>query len=61
VIAFAGNIGADSRVVYDNGIDALMSIISHPMTLESAMENSKELIADSSERAFRLVAMGLNL
>jgi glycerate kinase len=61
VIAFAGNIGADSRVVYDNGIDALMSIISHPMTLEFAMENSKELIADSSERAFRLVAMGLNL
>ena len=58
VIAFAGNIGSDSHVVYDNGIDALMSIISYPMTLDTAMERSKELLADSAERAIRLVNIG---
>jgi glycerate kinase len=45
VIAFAGNIGDDSHVVYDNGINALMSIISYPMTLETAMKRSRELLA----------------
>ena len=58
VIAFAGNIGSDSHVVYDNGIDALMSIISYPMSLDTAMERSKELLADSAERAIRLVNIG---
>jgi glycerate kinase len=61
VIAFAGNIGSDSYVVYDNGIDALMSIISYPMTLEIAMKRSKELLADSVERAFRLINLGIML
>jgi glycerate 2-kinase len=59
VIAFAGNIGSDSHVVYDNGIDALMSIISYPMTLDTAMERSKELLADSAERVIRLVNIGI--
>jgi len=61
VIAFAGNIGDDSHVVYDNGIDALMSIISYPMTLEIAMERSHELMADAVERAFRLIDIGRKL
>jgi glycerate 2-kinase len=59
VIAFAGNIGSDSHVVYDHGIDALVSIISYPMTLDTAMERSKELLADSAERAIRLVNIGI--
>jgi glycerate kinase len=58
VIAFAGNIGSDSHVVYDNGIDALMSIISYPMTLDTAMEHSQEFLADSAERVFRLIQLG---
>jgi len=58
VIAFAGNIGSDSHVVYDNGIDALVSIISYPMTLDTAMEHSQEFLADSAERVFRLIQLG---
>jgi len=58
VIAFAGNIGSDSHVVYDNGIDALMSIISYPMSLDTAMEHSQEFLADSAERVFRLIQLG---
>jgi glycerate kinase len=61
VIAFAGNIGDDSHVVYDNGINALMSIISYPMTLETAMKRSRELLANAAERAMRLVDIGKKL
>ncbi|MGB9594975.1 MAG: glycerate kinase [Candidatus Poribacteria bacterium] len=61
VIAFAGNIDSDSRIVYENGIDGLMSIISYPMTLETAMERSKEFLADSAEQAFRLINLGMSL
>ncbi len=61
VIAFAGNIGDDSHIVYDNGIDALMSIISYPMTLEIAMERSHEFLANAVERAFRLINIGSRL
>jgi len=61
VIAFAGNVGDDSQVVYENGIDALMSIISYPMTLDMAMERSQEFLADSAERVFRLVKIGRRL
>lgn len=60
VIAFAGNIDTDSKIVYENGIDGLMSIASYPMTLETAMERSKELLADSAERAFRLINLGMS-
>ncbi len=59
VIAFAGNIDSDSKVVYENGIDGLVSIIGYPMTLETAMERSKEFLADSAERAFRLINLGM--
>jgi len=61
VVAFAGNIGNDSHVVYDNGIDALMSIISYPMTLDIAMERSQEFLADSAERVIRLISIGRKL
>lgn len=58
VIAFAGNISDDSHIVYENGIDALMSIISYPMTLEMAMDRSSELLTNAVERTIRLINIG---
>jgi glycerate kinase len=58
VIAFAGSLGDDSGAVYDAGIDALISVQRSPMTLKEAMERAPELLADSAERAFRLLRMG---
>ncbi len=55
VIAICGIIGEGAFVVYDNGIDALMSIISYPMTVEEAMDNAFKLISDAAERTIRLV------
>lgn len=61
VIAFAGSIGAGSKDVYGAGIDAVMSITSSPMTLETAVDNARELLADCVERAFRVIRLGKGL
>ena len=58
VIAICGIIGEGAFSVYDNGIDALMSIISYPMTVEEAMDNAFKLISDAAERTLRLVLIG---
>jgi len=54
VIGIGGGISEDASVVYENGIDALMSIISYPMSLEAAMARAYDLLADAAERAIRL-------
>jgi len=57
VIAIAGSIGDDASVVYENGIDALMGIISYPMSLETAIEKASVLLADAAERTIRLIKL----
>lgn len=57
VIAMGGGISDDASVVYEHGIDALMSIVSYPMSLEAAMKNAHNLLADASERALRLLIL----
>ncbi|MBD3182587.1 glycerate kinase [Candidatus Poribacteria bacterium] len=59
VIGIAGGIADDASVVYEHGIDALISIISYPMTLEKAVKNADQLLADAAERAIRLVVIYL--
>jgi len=61
VIAIGGGISDDASVVYENGIDALMSIISYPMPLETAIEHARELLMDAAERAIRLTMIWRNL
>ncbi|MBM3212524.1 glycerate kinase, partial [Candidatus Poribacteria bacterium] len=53
----AGSIGDDASVVYENGIDALMGIISYPMSLETAIEKASVLLADAAERTIRLIKL----
>ncbi|WP_210611216.1 glycerate kinase [Priestia flexa] len=52
VIGIAGNVGADSQVVYEHGIDALFSIVPGVTTLENAFANASEYV----ERAAKNVA-----
>jgi len=61
VLAVAGGISDDASVVYEHGIDGLMSIIPHPMTLEEAMVQGGKLVSDAAERIARLIAIGAEL
>jgi len=58
VIGIGGGISDDASVVYDNGIDALMSIVSYPMSLEIAMKQAYDLVINAAERAMRLLMLG---
>ncbi|MDE0317975.1 MAG: glycerate kinase [Candidatus Poribacteria bacterium] len=58
VIAIAGGIGEGADAVYDAGIDAMLGIVQAPMSLEDAVEDAMQLIADTAEQAARLIAIG---
>ena len=58
VIAIAGGIGEGADAVCDAGIDAMLGIVQAPMSLEDAVENALQLIADTAEQAARLIAIG---
>lgn len=64
VVAIVGSVGEGASAVYYHGVDAIMDIINKPMTLEYAMENTHELIAQTAENLMRLLAInkdkGLN-
>lgn len=58
VIAIAGGIAEGAEAVYDAGIDAMLGIVHEPMSLELAVADASRLIADTAERAARLIAIG---
>ena len=61
VLAIAGGIKSGAETSYEEGIDAMMSIAPGPISLEEAIERSSELIADTAERAARIIKIGFDL
>lgn len=61
VIAIAGGIGEGAETVYAKGIDSMLGIVHAPMSLEDAVEDALQLIADTAEQAARLVMIGKHL
>ena len=59
VIALAGEIGDDYAVVYEQGIDAVLSIAPGPITLSQSMAEAEKLISNAAECAMRLVVCRL--
>ena len=57
VIAIGGSIGDGASELYSVGVDAIASIMTHPMTLEYAMMNSFELLKNAVERVMRVYAI----
>jgi glycerate kinase len=55
--AVGGSIGDGASSLYELGVDAIASIMTHPMTLEYAMEHSFELLRDAVERVLRVYAI----
>ena len=54
VIALAGEVADDCRVVYEQGIDAVLSIAPGPISLDESMTVADKLITDTAECAMRL-------
>jgi glycerate kinase len=58
VIAIAGEVADDYRVVYQHGIDAVLSIAPGPISLSQSMTEAERLVTDTTERAIRLFLCG---
>lgn len=61
VIAIVGGMGRGATDLYAHGIQSIMTTINATMTVETAMEQAKELYANAANRAFRLVKLGMDL
>lgn len=55
VYAIAGFIGEGGQLVYDYGIDAVMSSMVAPLPLAEAIRRSPQLIEEAAERLFRII------
>lgn len=61
VIVLAGTVGHDADVNYGHGIDAFVSIMQCPSTLENAIKNAERLLIEAAEGAMRMVTIGKSL
>jgi glycerate 2-kinase len=58
VVAIVGTVGKDAGINHEHGIDAYVSILQSPSTLEEAIERAPELVTLCAEDVMRLVVMG---
>ncbi len=54
VIGLAGSVERETASLYEDGIDAVFSIVPGPVTLESALQNAGDWIEKTTEQVIRL-------
>lgn len=57
VIALAGYVGEGIDTLYNNGIDAIFSILPQPMSLENALKTGQKNMEKTAENIARLIAV----
>ncbi|WP_237664653.1 glycerate kinase [Sutcliffiella horikoshii] len=61
VVAIAGGIGEDTDMLKQEGIEAVLSIVDGPMTIEGAMLSGKSLLYEATKRMLHLIDIGTKL
>jgi len=61
VLAIAGGIEKGAETSYEEGIDAMMSIVPGPISLDEAIENATELVSLAADRAARMIKLGATI
>lgn len=60
-IAIVGGMGDKAEMIFDHGIDSIITTINGAMGLDEALERAEELYAGAAERAFRMIKAGMKL
>lgn len=60
-IAIAGSIGEGAEELEKWGISGMFSLLSEPVSLETAMSNAEKLFSDAAYRMFRMVQVGMEI
>jgi glycerate kinase len=58
VIAVAGTIGGGTEELFSKGLDAIISILDKPLSLEAAIQETPTLLEATGERIGRLLVLG---
>ncbi len=61
VLAFAGMLGDDIKLLYEMGFEGIVAIRTPSMSLEESMENAEELLEQAAERTMRSLKDHLKL
>lgn len=61
VILVAGSIGEGAEVLYNHGVNAMLSILDKPMSLEEALQQTPRLLENTGECIGRLLITGSSL
>jgi len=61
VVCLSGSLGPGAEDVLEHGIDALMSVVPRPMSLDECMQSGAALIEQAAERLAHLLRMGMSL
>jgi glycerate 2-kinase len=61
VVAIVGTIGKDAQINHDHGIDAFVSILQKPCTLDEAIDDACDLVTVCAEDVMRIVMVGRSL
>jgi glycerate 2-kinase len=61
VVCLSGSLGPGAEDVLKHGIDALMSVVPRPMSLDECMQSGAALIEQAAERLAHLLRMGMSL
>jgi glycerate 2-kinase len=61
VVCLSGGLGQGANDVLDHGIDAVMSVVPGPMSLEECMESAEDLIESAAFRLARMLIAGKSL
>ena len=61
VIAMAGSLGIGYEKVYEHGIDAVIPILTRPMTFEESISRTFEFLRSATERTMRVIKLAGSL
>ena len=51
----------EAELIYEHGIESIMTCVNDIMTLEYASKNAEELLLSAAERLFRILKIGINI
>lgn len=60
-VCLSGGLGKDHEQVLQHGIDGIMSIVPHPMSLEECINSAAMLVEAATARVCRLIDVGMKL
>lgn len=61
LIAVAGSIDDDFLQIYEKGVEAMEACVMRPMSIENALEKTRQYLPDAAERIMRAVRVGLQM